>query len=353
MLQRWVSAHCSTEVSNLLAAWFKDGLKPWNISRDAPYFGFPIPNIKDKYFYVWVDAPIGYIAASLEWAQSLNSSQELKQSWQAPNTELVHFIGKDIVYFHTLFWPAMLKTAGYTLPKRIFVHGFLTLNGEKMSKSKGTFILARHYLNSGLPPDYLRYYLCSKTNGSLTDIDLNLNDFKNRINAELIGKLTNLASRSIPMLHKCHNGSLAALTAAGESLIQTARAANADIAAAYSRTQFSTAIELVRALSEQGNQYFDEAAPWRLDPSTNAADIAAIASAAVQLFRILVIYLSPVLPAYTASVRALFNETATPYSWESIHSPLPVNHRICPYTTHLASRINEQDLARLSGTPTT
>ena len=182
--------HTSTEVANKLSEWTSEELRDWDISRDKPYFGFEIPGLKDKYFYVWLDAPIGYISSTWNWCKK--NGRELKDYWRDPKTEIYHCIGKDIIYFHCLFWPAMLKTAGYSLPNEVFVHGMLTVNGEKMSKSKGTSVTARKYLDH-LDPMYLRYYYACKINSNLYDVDLNLEDFAGRVNSDLIGKITNWA----------------------------------------------------------------------------------------------------------------------------------------------------------------
>ncbi|BBM89691.1 methionine--tRNA ligase [Spirochaetota bacterium] len=364
-LKEWIPNHTSQEVTQQLDNWFQQGLAAWNISRDEPYFGFAIPNYPTKYFYVWVDAPIGYISASEEWGEQHKHTTPFSEHWKNPANEIVHFIGKDIIYFHALFWPAMLKCAGFAPPARLFVHGFLTLNGEKMSKSKGTFILARTYLNSHIPTDYLRYYFISKANGSFEDVDLNLTDFKDKINSELIGKITNLASRSISMLHKRANSTLADFSKPGHTLYNEVTAKKDAIATAYREAKFNSVIITVRSLAEQTNKYFDTNAPWTKPPA-EIAEVTAILSDVIQIFRILVIYLAPVLPEYTKKARHVLNEPTPPkkssptppptyhnttqphatYTWNDLNHPLPQGHLLNPYE-HLASRITEEDLAKL------
>ena len=231
-LEKWIPGHTTSDVSNKLLEWFKEPLRGWCISRDAPYFGFEIPGYKDKFFYVWVDAPIGYIASLSNWCEK--NGKDLADYWptgaaaedggSTAGPELYHFIGKDIIRFHCLFWPGMLHTAGFKGPDKVFVHGFLTVNGEKMSKSKGTFVNARTYLDN-LPPEALRYYYAAKLGGTTDDMDLNLGDFVQRVNAELVGKITNIASRGGQMLQKKLDGKLGTLDAEGKALVEKCRAA--------------------------------------------------------------------------------------------------------------------------------
>ncbi len=330
-LKTWVPAHTSSEVANKLSEWTSGELRDWDISRDKPYFGFEIPGLKDKFFYVWVDAPIGYISSTWNWCK-LNG-RELKDYWQDPKTENYHFIGKDIVYFHCLFWPAMLKTAGYNLPREVFVHGMLTVNGEKMSKSKGTSVTARKYLEH-LDPMYLRYYYACKINGNLHDVDLNLEDFAGRVNSDLIGKITNLGSRGAQMLSKRLEGRMGALSGEALKLVTLAQSKSEEIAGHYEKRDFGKALTEIRALADEANRYFDEHAPWKLINSNPEATREVLTSI-LNVFRLLTIYLKPVLPKYADRVAALLRES--PYMWSDTASTL-TKHAIGDYE-HLAVRI--------------
>ena len=330
-LKEWVPKHTSSEVANKLSEWTSGELRDWDISRDKPYFGFEIPGLKDKFFYVWVDAPIGYISATWNWCKL--HGLELKDYWQNPETENYHFIGKDIVYFHCLFWPAMLKTAGYNLPREVFVHGMLTVNGEKMSKSKGTSVTARKYLEH-LHPMYLRYYYACKINGNLHDVDLNLEDFAGRVNSDLIGKITNLGSRGAQMLSKRLEGRMGALSGEAAKLVELAQSKSEEIAVHYEKRDFGKALTEVRALADEANRYFDERAPWKLintDPEATREVLTSI----LNVFRILTIYLKPVLPKYAERVAELMKEKS--YLWDDIARTV-TNHQIGDYE-HLAVRI--------------
>lgn len=330
-LKTWVPEHTSSEVANKLSEWTAGELRDWDISRDKPYFGFEIPGLKDKFFYVWVDAPIGYISSTWNWCK-LNG-KDLKDYWQDPKTENYHFIGKDIVYFHCLFWPAMLKTAGYNLPREVFVHGMLTVNGEKMSKSKGTSVTARKYLDH-LDPMYLRYYYACKINGNLHDVDLNLEDFASRVNSDLIGKITNLGSRGAQMLGKSLEGRMGGLTGDALKLVELAQSKSEEIAGHYENRDFGKAITEIRALADEANRYFDERAPWKLiktDPEATREVLTSI----LNVFRLLTIYLTPVLPKYSDRVAKLLNEK--PYQWSDTARQL-TNVKIGDYE-HLAIRI--------------
>lgn len=310
-LKLWVPAHTSNEVSNKLKEWLQDDLRDWDISRDAPYFGFQIPGYQDKYFYVWVDAPVGYIASSKEWCEK--NSLDYKDIWEKEDWKIYHFIGKDIMYFHTLFWPAMLKNAGFKCPDGIFIHGYLTVNGEKMSKSKGTFINARTYLNH-IDPMYLRYYYACKLNSSFEDIDLNFDDFVSRVNSDLIGKITNLVSRGAQMAHKHFAGKISTPEGEGLKLVQDAQYTGKIISNYYENREFNKALIEIRKIAEKANKYFDDQAPWKLiktDPDSTQSVISAI----LNTFRCIAIYLKPILPNYVANVEKLFNEAA--YTWNS------------------------------------
>ncbi len=327
----WVPKHTGREVGNKMMEWFKEDLRDWDISRDEPYFGFAIPGFENKYFYVWVDAPIGYISTLKQWCKL--KQKDFKNYWPDENTEIYHFIGKDITYFHTLFWPAMLKAADYREPTQVFVHGFLTVNGEKMSKSKGTFISARTYLKH-LDPTYLRYYYACKISGTLDDIDLNLEDFVQRVNSDLVGKITNLGSRGAQMLKKRLSGRMSNLTVESKVWLAQFRTAGDIIAQHFEDRDFSKATNEIRALADEANRYFDEKAPWKLineDPEATRE----VLSVTLNVFRLLSIYLKPVLPHYTAKVEQLFGES--PYTWNSTQVWLE-NHLINDYE-HLATRI--------------
>jgi methionyl-tRNA synthetase len=301
-LKSWVPNHTQSEVSNKLKEWLESDLRDWDISRDEPYFGFEIPGHPKKYFYVWVDAPIGYLSSLEIWCK--NNNINFDNFWNDEKTEIYHFIGKDIVYFHTLFWPAMLKNAELKTPSKVLVHGFLTVNGEKMSKSKGTFVTARTYLDH-LDPTHLRYYYACKLNG-IGDIDLNLEDFASRVNSDLIGKITNLGSRGAQMINKKFDGHTSKPTIEGLRLIQWAQEKSEDIAKLYEDTNFAKAMVEIREIADKANKYFDDKAPWKLikdDPQTTQDILTDI----LALFTLLTIYLKPILPEYAKSVEKLFN----------------------------------------------
>ena len=304
-LERWIPEHTTPDVANKLLEWFREPLRGWCISRNAPYFGFEIPGNPGKFFYVWVDAPIGYIA-------SLKNLGRFDM-WNDPEAELYHFIGKDIIRFHCLFWPGMLHVAGFKGPDKVFVHGFLTVDGEKMSKSKGTFVTARTYLDH-LPPEALRYYYAAKLGGTVDDIDLNLSDFVQRVNSDLVGKITNIASRSAQMVHKRLDGRLGAMDAEGAAMVAKCREAAATIARHYEGRRFSQAVVEICRLADIANAYFDGVQPWK----TVKTDLEATRSsltAALNAFRVMAIYLAPILPEYAAKAMKLFGEDA--FTWDS------------------------------------
>ena len=310
-LEDWVSKHTSKEVSQKLMEWFKEDLRAWDISRDEPYFGFQIPDLPGKYFYVWVDAPIGYVSSTQLWCKE--NGRDFNEFWrdQKSNAEIYHFVGKDIIYFHCLFWPAMLKAANFRLPSQVFVHGFLTVNGEKMSKSKGTFIAARTYLNH-LDPMYLRYYYACKLNSSLGDIDLNAQDFINRVNSDLIGKITNLGSRGAQMLKKRIDGKIGVLPKdEGGKLVAEAQARAATIAEHYENRDFAKALTEMREIADLANKYFDDKAPWNLI-KTDVEGTRDVLTATLNVFRLLALYLKPVLPEYADKVAKLVGDAPSP-----------------------------------------
>lgn len=308
-LEKWIPGHTTSDVSNKLLEWFKEPLRGWCISRDAPYFGFEIPGYKDKFFYVWVDAPIGYIASLQNWCVK-NGRGDL---WNDPEAELYHFIGKDIIRFHCLFWPGMLHAAGFKGPNKVFVHGFLTVNGEKMSKSKGTFVNARTYLDH-LPPEALRYYYAAKLGGTTDDMDLNLSDFVQRVNSDLVGKITNIASRGGQMLQKKLGGMLGTMDEEGRALVQKCRAAGETIAKFYEERRFNQVVVEICRLADAANEYFDRREPWKT-VKTDAETTRTTLTAALNAFRIMAIYLKPILPVYANKAMKLFGETD--WSWDS------------------------------------
>ncbi len=308
-LEKWIPGHTTSDVSNKLLEWFKEPLRGWCISRDAPYFGFEIPGYKDKFFYVWVDAPIGYIASLQNWCVK-NGRGDL---WNDPEAELYHFIGKDIIRFHCLFWPGMLHAADFKGPNKVFVHGFLTVNGEKMSKSKGTFVNARTYLDH-LPPEALRYYYAAKLGGTTDDMDLNLSDFVQRVNSDLVGKITNIASRGGQMLQKKLGGMLGTMDEEGRALVQKCRAAGETIAKFYEERRFNQVVVEICRLADAANEYFDRREPWKT-VKTDAETTRTTLTAALNAFRIMAIYLKPILPVYANKAMKLFGETD--WSWDS------------------------------------
>ena len=341
-LQRWMaSADLDASVRNKLGEWFDKELTDWDISRDAPYFGFRIPGSDDKYFYVWLDAPVGYFGSFAEFAARENIAPEpFLQDAEA--TELYHFIGKDIIYFHALFWPAVLHGAGYRPPTGVYAHGFLTVNGEKMSKTRGTFINASTYREE-LPTEPLRYYYAAKLGPGIDDIDLNLEDFVARVNSDLVGKFVNIASRSAGFLTKHFDGELAARLH-DPALNERFVAAGDEIAGFYERREFSKAQRTIMALADEANQYVDQHKPWTLlKDDARRDDVQAISTQALNLFRILAIYLAPVLPEIAANARSFLGEDA--WLWESARTPL-LGTSIRHYEP-LATRLEKKAIDRL------
>ena len=307
MLKGWTrSGAVQPEVANKLAEWLDEGLKPWDISRDAPYFGFLIPGTQDKYFYVWMDAPVGYMASFKNLADT-RDDLDFDAFWAAgADTELHHFIGKDIINFHTLFWPAVLEGAGFRKPTRVHTHGFLTVEGAKMSKSKGTFILASTYLEH-LNPECLRYYFATKLNGTVDDYDFNSDDFVQRVNADLVGKVVNIASRCAGFITRNSDGELA-LELADEALWRRLVDASESIAERYEAGQVSRAVREITALADLANQYIAEREPWKLVKQEGTeAEVQAVCSLGLNLFRILAIYLTPILPGLSKAVSTFLN----------------------------------------------
>ena len=353
-LNEWTQApgRLQSEVANKAAEWFEAGLNDWDISRDAPYFGFEIPGAPGKYFYVWLDAPIGYLASFKHWCglQGIDFDSFLHAD---SKSEMVHFIGKDILYFHTLFWPAMLKFVGLRVPSNVFVHGFVTVNGEKMSKSRGTFINARSYLDHLKNPEYLRYYLAAKLNASMEDIDLNLDDFVARVNSDLIGKFINIASRCAGFITKKFDGQLIG-TLPKLDLLKKLQNAAPGIIALFEARESGKAIREIMALADLCNQYVDEMKPWELAKnSEHAAKLHEVSSVSVNLFRLLAIYLKPVLPKLAEDVEAFL--CIVPLTWDDAKTLLQ-GHAIKPYK-HLMTRIEAKQIedliaANQAGLPT-
>lgn len=323
LLRDWTSSEAlQPQIANKLREWLDAGLQSWDISRDAPYFGFEIPGAPGKYFYVWLDAPIGYMASCANWCE--REGRSFDDYWAKGSTaELYHFIGKDIINFHGLFWPAMLDSAGFRQPTAIYAHGFLTVNGKKMSKSRGTFIKAETYLNH-LPAEYLRYYFAAKLSGAVDDIDLNLEDFTKRVNADLIGKLVNIASRSAKFVHKGNEGRLSRELHKPELWQQVTGAAD-DIATHLERRDYGKAVREIMALADATNEYFDACEPWKLAKQEGGKqEAAAVASQCINVFRVLVTYLAPVLPKLAEQVEQFLNIRL---SWSEEFTPL-LDHKI-------------------------
>ncbi len=334
-LAEWVrgSGAIQEEMANKMQEWFESGLQQWDITRDAPYFGFEIPGAPGKYFYVWLDAPIGYMA-SFKNLCNKRGDIDFDSYWKADSkAELYHFIGKDIAYFHCLFWPSMLEGAGFRKPTKVNVHGYVTVNGAKMSKSKGTFIKASTYLNH-LDPECLRYYYAAKLNSRIDDLDLNLEDFVQRVNADVVNKLVNLASRNAGFIAKRFEGKLAATCAEPELYAEFANARTA-IAEAYESREFSRAIREIMALADKANRYVDDKAPWVIAKQEGAdAELQAVCSVGINLFRVLMAYLKPVMPHLAERAEAFLAETL---SWDGIATPL-IDHTVAPFKA-LFSRI--------------
>ncbi len=339
-LRNWLAAgHVQPEVANKLQEWLKDGLRPWDISRDAPYFGFVIPGTENKYFYVWMDAPIGYMASFRNYADQHNDVA-FDDYWQpGSDTEVHHFIGKDIVNFHALFWPAVLDAAGFRTPTRIHTHGFITVDGTKMSKSRGTFVNASTYLEH-LKPEYLRYYYAAKLNGTVDDIDINLDDFVARVNSDLVGKVVNIASRCAGFINKQFDGQLAA-SLHDRALWERFTGAAESIAAHFEKGDSARAVREITALADLANQYIAEHAPWQAIKEDGRRDeVQAVCSQGINLYRVLVIYLKPILPQLAADSEAFLK--VEPLTWRDLGIPL-TNHGIAPFKA-LFARMEKADV---------
>jgi methionyl-tRNA synthetase len=354
-LRDWtqVKTPLQPEARNKMKEWVGESgeskLSNWDISRDEPYFGFQIPDAPGKYFYVWLDAPIGYLASfkALCKRQGLNFDE-----WVRPDstTEMYHFIGKDILYFHTLFWPATLHFANYRTPTNVFAHGFLTVDGEKMSKSRGTFITAKSFIDSGLNPEWLRYYFAAKLNASLEDLDLNLPDFIARVNSDLLGKYINIASRSSGFLVKLFGGVIAP-EALNHDLIAQLKNANSELANLYEQREFGKVQRLIMELADQVNIFVDSNKPWEIakllkteESPENLKRLQEVCSITLEAFRILTIYLKPVLPELAKHVETFLN--IEPLQWSSVDQSLTAKNVIQPYQ-HLMSRVDPALIERL------
>ena len=341
-LSTWVRSGATQDsVARKLDEWFKQGLRDWDISRDAPYFGFEIPDAPGKYFYVWFDAPIGYLGS---FTQLCNRTGLKFDDFLAVDSaaEMHHFIGKDILYFHTLFWPAVLEGAGMRRPTAVHAHGFVTINGQKMSKSRGTFITARNYLE-GFAPEYLRYYFAAKLSSGIDDIDMNLDEFSTRLNSDIVGKLVNIASRCAGFITRNAAGTLSKALP-DPDLYAAFSAAGDGVAAAYESLDTAGAVRDIMALADRANQYIDLHKPWILAKQPEkAADVQDICTQGLNLFRVLMIYLQPILPDMALKARRFFQESS--WDWASAATPL-LGSVIKPYEP-LATRLDPKAVARL------
>ena len=338
------------EVANKAREWLEGdtGLGDWDISRDAPYFGIEIPDAPGKYFYVWLDAPIGYLASLKNYFNK--TGRDYDAFMADPETEQYHFIGKDITYFHTLFWPAMLHFAGLKVPNNIYVHGFITVSGEKMSKSRGTGISPLRYLDLGMNPEWLRYYIAAKLNAKVEDVDFNPDDFVARVNSDLVGKYINIASRAAGFITKKFDGKVATGWANEQDpFLSSLRAAGIELATLYEAREFGKALRAVMDQADAVNAYVDANKPWELaKDAANNAKLQEVCSRLLEAFRILTIYLKPVLPTLAAQVETLLN--IAPLGWEDIDHPLPDQHRVNPYS-HLMTRVDPAMLEALFDAP--
>jgi methionyl-tRNA synthetase len=344
-LERWTQAdeHLQPEARNKIREWFDAGLDDWDISRDAPYFGFEIPDAPGKYFYVWLDAPIGYLGSFRHLAErrGLDFSAFVEQGSAA---EMVHFIGKDILYFHALFWPAMLHFSGHRTPSRVYAHGFLTVNGEKMSKSRGTFITAESYLQQGLNPEWLRYYYAAKLGATIEDLDLNLDDFIARVNSDLVGKYVNIASRAAGFLTRRFGGKLLPVRPTLPQ-VQAVKAVADSIAACYDTREYGKALREIMHLVDQVNAWIDHEKPWELarNPENNAR-LHGLCSEILNVFRLITVLLKPILPKLARDVEAFLNSEAL--DWRSLDSLLAAGHQVQPYS-HLMTRVEAKQIRAL------
>ena len=338
-LKNWISEETTqSEIRNKLSEWLSEGLADWDITRDKPYFGFNIPNAKDKFFYVWLDAPVGYIASFKNYCMKQNVNFE--EFWdKETSTELYHFIGKDIAYFHALFWPAMLEGANFRKPNAIYCHGFLTIDGEKMSKSRGTFFNARTYLDF-LEPEYLRYYFASRLTSKIEDIDLNFDDFQSRVNSDLIGKIINIGSRCAKFINKDFNNSLA-ISSENDSLIEECLSYKEEIIQNYELRNYSTNVRLISSLADKINRYLDSEKPWvKIKNDSDKELVQRICTDGLNLFRILIGYLKPILPNISKKTEDILMSESI--NWQNLDQLL-LNKKINKFEP-IIKRIDNEDI---------
>ena len=337
-LEKWTQSgeHLQPEIANYLAGHFLgEPLRDWDISRPAPYFGFEIPDSPGNYWYVWYDAPIGYMASTQQWCD--RTGEKLDDWWRSPECEIHHFIGKDITYFHTLFWPGMLKTAGYSLPAKVHIHGFLTIGGEKMSKSKGTFVNARTYLDH-LDPSYLRYFYATKLSARVEDLDLSVDEFVAKVNGDLVNKVVNLASRTAKFVEST---GLSPKYPEDGGLFAAAAKAGDEIREAYEATEYSKAMRIIMGLADRANPYVEERKPWDLrKDAAKARELQDVCTVALNLFRQLAVYLAPVLPRLAEQTGELLNDPIR--SWQQSQTPL-VGTPVAKFK-HMLQRVEEKDV---------
>lgn len=342
-LATWLNAdgRLQVEAKNKMQEWLEGGLQDWDISRDKPYFGFEIPDAPGKYFYVWLDAPVGYLSSFMHYCEQ--EGLDFNQLWNSPDTEIYHFIGKDILYFHALFWPAVLHDAAYRTPSGLFVHGFLTVNGEKMSKSRGTFITAKTYLESGLNPEFFRYYIASKLNSRIEDFDLSLDDFVAKINSELVGKYINIAARSAGFIAKRFANKLADRVD-DESLLIHVLSIRNEVAELFQAREFAKAVRLIMKIVDDVNQYVDQAKPWILAKEAGKdLELQKVCTLLINAFRIISVYLKPILPELIGNVEKFLN--VHPLTWASLEEYL-LGVDINTYN-HLINRIEPAMIDKL------
>ena len=341
-LKEWMQKNdIQKEIKNKLSEWLEGGLVDWDITRDKPYFGFEIPDLKDKYFYVWLDAPIGYIASHKNYCDK--NKQNYLDDWnENSKTELYHFIGKDIAYFHGLFWPAILEGAGFRKPNGVFCHGFLTIDGEKMSKSRGTFFNARTYLNH-LQPDYLRYYFSSRLTSKIEDIDLNFDDFTARVNSDLVGKIINIGSRCAKFINKDFDNQLSKHIG-NKNLLDSILSKRDEIITNYESRNFATNMRIITSLSDEVNKYLDEEKPWvKIKDQSTKDSVQTICSDGINAFRIIITYLKPVLPEIAHKVESILN--ADPFNYQNTNNIL-LDHKINAFEP-LITRINRENIEKM------
>jgi methionyl-tRNA synthetase len=341
-LRQWVEGgHVQEEIANKLREWFEAGLREWDISRDAPYFGFEIPDEPGKYFYVWLDAPIGYMASCLDWCK--RQGGDFDQYWKREqDSEVYHFIGKDIVYFHALFWPAMLLGSGHRTPTRLCVHGFLTVNGEKMSKSRGTFINAETYLRH-LDTQYLRYYYATKLNARVEDLDLNFDDFLSRVNADLVNDTANIPSRVLAILHKNCGGQLSQLDDAGRALVQRLRDRKNALARLYEEREFAQVTRTLNEMAKEINTFLQEHKPWQSAKEGNLAQAGIACTGALNAYKIVATLIQPILPAFGSKLAEVLGIPAL--TWEGLDQ-VHENQAVQPYQ-RLVDRVERAKIDKI------